>query len=138
MSTQTMQKTNGKSNIIFFRLEANEIHQILLDIGMRPNLNGFIYIAYSLELIRENPELLEHITKGLYIDLAKHFRTTPSSVERAMRHAVTVTWLRGDRLFLKHIFASIIHSENYIPSNTVFLAGLYHYLEGDLPFGQAS
>ena len=57
MSTQTLQKTNGKSNIIFFRLEANEIHSVLLDIGMKPNLNGFIYIAYSLELIRENPSI---------------------------------------------------------------------------------
>lgn len=128
MSTQTLQKTNGKSNIIFFRLEANEIHSVLLDIGMKPNLNGFIYIAYSLELIRENPELLQHITKGLYIDLAKYFRTTPSSVERAMRHAVTVTWLRGERSILRQIFGPLADNEAYIPSNTVFLAGLHHYL----------
>ncbi len=129
MSALAMQKTNGKSNIIFFRIESNPIHDSLLDMGMMPNLNGFIYIAYSLELIRENPELLQHITKGLYIDIAKSFRTKPSSVERAIRHAITVTWLRGNHNCIEHIFKDFISSKNCIPSNTNFLAVLHNYLK---------
>lgn len=129
MNALTMQKTNGKSNIIFFRIESNPIHETLLNMNMMPNLNGFIYIAYSLELVQNDPGLLEHITKGLYIDIAKNFRTTPSSVERAMRHAITMTWIRGNRPYIEHIFKDFISPEACIPSNTVFLSILHSYIQ---------
>ncbi len=129
MNTLTLQKTNGKSNIIFFRIESSPIHEALLNMGMMPNLNGFIYISYALELIQEDPDSLQHITKGLYIDIAKNFHTKPASVERAIRHAITMTWCRGSRTHISHIFRDFLDPDKCIPSNTVFLAGLHHHLQ---------
>lgn len=128
MNALATQKTNGKSNIIFFRIESNPIHETLLNIGLPPHLNGFVYIAYSLELILENPEMLQHVTKGLYIDVAKNFKTKPTSVERAIRHAITITYLHGNLDYMGHIFQNYIRPNKSIPSNTLFLAGLYHHI----------
>ena len=129
MNALALQKTNGKSNIIFFRIESSPIHEALLNMGMMPNLNGFIYVSYALELIREDPDSLHHITKGLYIDIAKNFHTKPTSVERAIRHAITMTWLRGNRPYINHVFHDFIDPDKCIPSNTVFLAGLHNHLK---------
>ena len=104
-----------------------QIHEVLLAIGMPPNLSGYRYTGYSMELIRENPDYLFHITKGLYIDVAKRYHSTPACVERSIRHAITTTWMNGDNEFRDYLFKNCIGASKITPSNSLFLSRLYAY-----------
>lgn len=104
-----------------------QIHEVLLAIGMPPNLSGYRYTGYSMELIRENPDYLFHITKGLYIDVAKRYHSTPACVERSIRHAITTTWTNGDNEFRDYLFKNCIGASKSTPSNSLFLSRLYAY-----------
>ncbi|MGN0165401.1 MAG: sporulation initiation factor Spo0A C-terminal domain-containing protein [Lachnospiraceae bacterium] len=106
-----------------------ELHEILLRIGMPPNLYGYSYIVYSMELILQNPEYLHSITKRLYIDVAKQFNTTPSRVERAIRHAISATWLYGNTDYIHKIFKNCVRSDKRTPTNSLFLARLFYYMQ---------
>lgn len=108
-----------------------QIHEILLSLGIPPNVRGYCYIVYSLELIDKNPDLMYSITKGLYIDIAKKFNTTPSAIERGIRHAIHSAWQYGNTKLLNSIFRNHLKDKR-IPSNSVFLARLYYYIEKEL------
>lgn len=116
------------TNTTKFKPEANKMHDLLLTIGIPPNLYGYSYIMYCLELILSNPEYLKHITKGLYIDVARHFKTTPSGIERSIRHAINRTWIYGNPEFIDRLFVNSIRSDKGVPTNTAFLARLYYYI----------
>lgn len=130
MSTQTLtyQENNGSKRTITFRVNTAPAHKLLLRIGIPAHLYGYGFIIYALELIMLDPDLLHHVTKGLYIDVAKKFKTNPSRVERAIRHAIHVAWLHGDIDFINHIFQSSIRQDKGVPTNTMFLARLYYYI----------
>lgn len=100
-----------------------EIYRTLMDIGLKPNLLGYSYIAYSMELAFQNPDNLRYVTKGLYVDIATKFNSTPWRVERAMRHAISNLWLNGNQQLLLHIFKN-----DKKPTNSLFLSSLYYYL----------
>ena len=104
------------------------LQELLLYIGCPPNLYGYNYIVYAMELIMENPDCIHHITKGLYIDVAKHFHTTPERVERAIRHSISVTWTYGNKEILNSMFYNYIKPNRGIPTNSIFLARLYIYI----------
>lgn len=101
------------------------IHETLLEVGIPPKLLGYSYIAYSMELAFQDPEALRYVTKGLYVDVACKFSSTPYRVERAIRHAITVVWLKGNTELLLHIFKGC--SKN-TPTNSLFLSTFYNYL----------
>lgn len=109
------------------KVTTKQIHETLLKIGIPPNLYGYSYILYSIELILENPEYMYRITKGLYIDVAIHFNSSPARVERAIRNAINAAWLRGDYDYISHIFYNCVNSQRGVPSNSLFLSRLYHY-----------
>ena len=121
---EQLTKKTKSSNV----LETNHMHELLLSIGIPPNINGYSYIQFSLELILQKPEYLRSVTKGLYIDVAKHFHTTPASVERSMRFAIVNTWKYGNPEFIHNIFKNCVRSDKGSPTNTVFLAALYYYI----------
>ena len=127
MNALTYQKANSK-NIVSFQMETSRLHELLLTIGIPPNLYGYRYIMYCLELILTDPEYLKHITKGLYIDVARHFKTTPSGIERAIRHSINRTWMYGNLDFINRLFVNSIRSDKGVPTNTAFLARLYYYI----------
>ncbi len=64
----------------------------LIEIGMSPNLKGFNYLKDAIILCIEEPKKINSMTKILYPDVAKIYNTTSASVERAIRHAITITW----------------------------------------------
>ena len=109
-------------------VQNNNIHYALLKLGVPPHLKGYSYIVYALELVLIDPNLLQHITKGLYIDVAKKYGTTPSRVERAIRHAITTTFQYGNKEFINSIFQNCLRPDRNAPTNTMFLARLYYYL----------
>lgn len=108
--------------------QTNLLHEVLLSIGVPPNIHGYQFIVKSLELIMENEEYMHSVTKGLYIDVATHFHTKPTCVERAIRHAIMTTWLYGDQEQINDIFKYCIKPGRDVPSNSVFLARLYYYI----------
>lgn len=109
-------------------VENNNIHYVLLKLGVPPHLRGYTYIVYAMELVLIDPDLLQHITKGLYIDVARKYDTTPSRVERAIRHAITTTFQCGNKEFINSIFQNCLKPDRNAPTNTMFLARLYYHL----------
>lgn len=80
------------------------------------------YLRYSIMLSIENPDMMGSVTKVLYPTVAKHFQTTPSRVERAIRHAIEVAWDRGDVDVLSSYFGYTIQSSRGKPTNSEFIA----------------
>lgn len=120
--------TNNEMETLIFKVETKSIHEVLLGIGIPPNILGYCYILYALELILFNPNYLRGITKQLYPDVAKKFNTTPVRVERDIRHAISVAWLRGDLDFIDEIFKNCVDPEKGVPSNSLFLTRIYHHI----------
>lgn len=67
-------------------------------------------------------EIINQITKQLYPDIAKKFQTTPSRVERAIRHAIEVAWGRGEPSVVENIFGYTVSASKGKPTNSEFIA----------------
>lgn len=119
---------NGQKIKVVVRIETTTIHDILLKIGVQPHLSGYAYMVSALEMVLIEPDLLYHVTKGLYVDVAKKFNVRPANVERAIRHAISVTWLHGNMEYIDRIFKNCINPNKGVPTNTLFLARVYYYL----------
>ncbi len=96
----------------------NVIHQI----GVPAHIKGYHYLRESIMLSINNVEMINSITKQLYPTVAKAFNTTPSRVERAIRHAIEVAWDRGDVDTLNGFFGYTIHNGRGKPTNSEFIA----------------
>lgn len=110
-----------------------EIQDLLLDIGLSPAALGFQFITYAEQLILMDEKYLHHVTKLLYIDVAKKFQTTPAAVERNIRHCITTAWLHGSLAEIHKLFRNSINPEKGVPTNTQFLARLYFYFINNRP-----
>lgn len=104
-----------------------EIHDVLLQIGMPANLIGFAYATRAVQLVLANSDELQCIVRGLYVHVANDCNTTPQRVERALRHAIGVTWSHGDVEFIQALFKNSVNPLKGQPTNTQFIARLYYY-----------
>ena len=109
------------------KIETTKVHEVLLCIGIPPNLLGYTYIITALEFISLNPMYLNVITKGLYVDIASKYEVTASSVERAIRHAINVGWTYGNIDFIFKIFKNSVRPDKGVPTNSLFLSRLFYY-----------
>lgn len=96
------------------------IHQI----GVPAHIKCYHYLREAILLSVEDPEIMNAVTKVLYPTVAKKFGTTPSRVERAIRHAIEVAWDRGDVDTLNAYFGYTIHNSRGKPTNSEFIAML--------------
>lgn len=95
---------------------------MLMQIGVPPHLSGYKFIRAALLLVIDRPELFSGLTRTLYPEIARQFGTTASCVERAIRHAISLTWDRGGSENYRRLLgrqASIIGDK---PTNSEFLA----------------
>ena len=76
----------------------------------------------AIMMVVNNVEIINQITKGLYPQIATKFKTTPSRVERAIRHAIEVAWGRGDQQVVENIFGYTISASKGKPTNSEFIA----------------
>lgn len=113
------------------RIESTKLHEVLLTIGIPPNLLGYSYILYALELILLNPLYLNAITKKLYIDIGKKYDTSPASVERAIRTAINAGWLHGNIDYIDCVFRNCVNPVKGVPSNSLFLSRLFYYFNSE-------
>ncbi len=99
-----------------------EIRNILLELGAPDHLVGHPYVIRAILLVVEDQLYINHITFGLYPQLAVEFDTTPARVERAIRHLIEVTWVRGDIDVLDRYFGNTISASRGKPTNGEFIA----------------
>lgn len=102
-------------------LEA-KITNIIHEIGVPAHIKGYLYLREAITMVVGNMELLSAVTKELYPNIAKQFNTTPSRVERAIRHAIEVAWSRGKVDTINSLFGYTVHTEKGKPTNSEFVA----------------
>lgn len=95
---------------------------ILHDIGMPANLKGYKYVLDAIILTVQMPGLISAVTKELYPEVAQRHNTTASRVERAIRHAIEVTWDHIDGEALQRYFGNTVSSDRGKPTNSEFVA----------------
>ena len=105
-----------------------KISNALLELGVPNHVKGYRYIVYAIELLIDHPEYIETMTKGIYPMVALEFNTTPSRVERAVRHAVEVTWQRVDLDIAYKYFGNTISPERGKPTNSEFISRMANML----------
>ncbi|ACL69416.1 sporulation transcription factor Spo0A [Halothermothrix orenii] len=98
------------------------ITEILHQLGVPAHIKGYLYLREAIELVIKNVELLGAVTKELYPSVAERYNTTPSRVERAIRHAIEVCWDRGNVSVLNKYFGSTVSSNSGKPTNSQFIA----------------
>lgn len=101
-----------------------QIRQILLELGAPDHLLGHPYVIEGILLVVQDRTYINNITFGLYPQLAAHFDTTASRVERAIRHLVEVTWTRGDMDVIAKYFGNTVSMDKGKPTNGEFIARL--------------
>ncbi|MHA6530729.1 sporulation transcription factor Spo0A [Paenibacillus sp. BAC0078] len=102
-------------------LDAN-ITSIIHEIGVPAHIKGYQYLREAITMVYNNIEILGAITKTLYPAIAEKFKTTPSRVERAIRHAIEVAWTRGNIDSISHLFGYTINISKSKPTNSEFIA----------------
>ena len=114
-------KTETK-NIDFYHSNLQiSITKILHELGIPSHIKGYQYIRDGIGIIFERPETIGGITKELYPELAKKYDTTVSRVERAIRHAIEVSWNRGDGDLREEIFGHSVDMVKAKPTNWEFI-----------------
>ena len=98
------------------------ITDILHQIGVPAHIKGYHYLRDSINMAVIRPEIINAVTKELYPTVAVKYSTTPSRVERAIRHAIEVAWDRGDVDVLNSYFGYTIHNSRGKPTNSEFIA----------------
>lgn len=99
-----------------------KISEIFISIGIPPHIKGYGYLREGIKLTIERPYIINSVTKELYPSIAKKFSTTPSKVERAIRHAIEVAWNRGRIDAINAIFGARIYLGSEKPTNSEFIA----------------
>lgn len=97
---------------------------LLTELGTPEHIKGHRFLVTALLMVAEKPDRLDAITKEIYPDVAVVHNTTASRVERAIRHAVEVTWDRGDLETLSGYFGNTVSITKGKPTNSEFLARL--------------
>lgn len=111
--TQPLHKPNN--------LDAN-ITNVIHEIGVPAHIKGYLYLREAITMVYKEVDLLGAITKSLYPRIAEKFDTTPSRVERAIRHAIEVAWSRGNMESIRNLFGYTINVTKAKPTNSEFIA----------------
>lgn len=99
-----------------------DVTNMIHDIGVPAHIKGYQYLREAIMMSVNDPTMISSITKLLYPTIAKRFQTTPSRVERAIRHAIEVAWSRGKMETLDTLFGYTINTGKGKPTNSEFIA----------------
>ncbi len=114
-------RTSGSSQLSSSSLEM-DITNLIHEIGVPAHIKGYQYLRLAITLCVENMDLISAVTKELYPMIAKEFDTTPSRVERAIRHAIEVAWNRGKLETINNLFGYTVHTGKGKPTNSECIA----------------
>lgn len=110
----------SKINTLHNNLEIS-VTKLLHDLGVPSHIKGYQYIREGVLLMYEKPDIVGAITKELYPEIASKYDTTVSRVERAIRHAIEVSWNRGDIDLMEEIFGHSVDYDRAKPTNSEFI-----------------
>ncbi|MBR7122313.1 MAG: sporulation transcription factor Spo0A [Oscillospiraceae bacterium] len=113
---QSVNKRSNPTNI------ETMVTSIIHEIGVPAHIKGYQYLREAIIIAVEDMDVINAITKVLYPQVAKAFQTTPSRVERAIRHAIEVAWDRGDLDTLQRFFGYTVSNTKGKPTNSEFIA----------------
>lgn len=99
-----------------------DVTDMIHEIGVPAHIKGYQYLREAIMMSVEDSSMISSITKILYPTIAKRFQTTPSRVERAIRHAIEVAWSRGKMETLDSLFGYTIDNSKGKPTNSEFIA----------------
>jgi two-component system response regulator (stage 0 sporulation protein A) len=99
-------------------LVTNVIHEV----GVPAHIKGYQYLREAIMMVVKDTEVINQITKQLYPEIAEKYHTTPSRVERAIRHAIEVAWGRGEQGAVENIFGYTVSAAKGKPTNSEFIA----------------
>lgn len=108
-----------------------KISDMLHTLGVPSHIRGYQYIRDGIVMMYEEPDMLKGITKEIYPELALKYNTTTSRVERAIRHAIEVSWSRGDYQLMDKYFGNSIDYDKSKPTNAEFIITLTDRLRLD-------
>lgn len=114
-------KYNNTSIDLYHNNLQISITKILHELGIPSHIKGYQYIREGVSVLYEHPEIVGGITKELYPDIAGKFKTTVSRVERAIRHAIEVSWNRGNWDLMEEIFGHSVDIDKAKPTNSEFI-----------------
>lgn len=100
----------------------NDVTQMLHEIGIPAHIKGYQYLRDAIGISVADQDMLTSVTKVLYPNIAKNHQTTPSRVERAIRHAIEVAWSRGKMDTINDIFGYTVSNGKGKPTNSEFIA----------------
>ena len=121
-SEQDIRKKGRISHIYMEDTLENDVTDIIREIGIPAHIKGYQYIREAIMMTVNDMNLLNYITKLLYPSIAKKYKTTSSSVERAIRHAIEVAWNKGQIDVLENMFGYTISAGKGKPTNSEFIA----------------
>lgn len=101
-----------------------KLASLFLTIGIPAHIKGYQFLREAVKMVVDNPDVINRITKELYPGVAKHFGTSASKVERAIRHAIEVAWSRGRIDTLNKAFGCKVATREDKPTNGEFIAML--------------
>lgn len=118
---KTVEKKEQKKVEIVRDLE-QDVTDMIHEIGVPAHIKGYQYLREAIMMSVTDSSMISSITKILYPTIAKRFQTTPSRVERAIRHAIEVAWSRGRMETLDSLFGYTIDTGKGKPTNSEFIA----------------
>lgn len=98
------------------------LSRIFISVGIPPHIKGYCYLREGIKLAVCNPDIINNITKKLYPSIGNKYGTTPSKVERAIRHAIEVAWNKGRVDNFNSLFGVRAYTESDKPTNSEFIA----------------
>lgn len=116
-----LEKAEMKSNYRSKTLD-ERITGVFLTVGIPAHIKGYQFLREGIKMAVENPGIINSITKRLYPSIAEKYDTTPSKVERAIRHAIEVSWNRGKIENINSLFGLKVYASREKPTNGEFIA----------------
>ncbi|MCI5661058.1 MAG: sporulation transcription factor Spo0A [Clostridia bacterium] len=98
------------------------IANLFLTVGIPAHIKGYQYLREAVRMVLSNRDLINRITKELYPGVARKYGTTPSKVERAMRHAIEVAWTRGRLEAVNQLYGYKVFRKEEKPTNGEFIS----------------
>lgn len=98
------------------------VTEFIHELGVPAHIKGYHYLRTAIMMVVKDMDLLNYITKELYPEIAKAYKTTSSRVERAIRHSIEVAWTRGKPQTMNEVFGYTINTGKGKPTNSEFIA----------------
>lgn len=114
------------------------VTKLILDMGVPAHLKGYHYLRKAILMSEEDMEVVSSVTKLLYPEIAKIYKTTDQKVERAIRNAIEVSWVRGNTKTIESLFGYSTDKGKGRPTNSEYIARVADKVHLDFKLGESA